>query len=499
MSEKNMGNRSETKNQNEEQEDKKPPIKEKRVETKHSIKLNGKKLNYTAVAGTIVIHDEEDKKAPQPKGEIFYIAYTVNDPKNKKARPVTFSFNGGPGSSSVWMHLGLLGPRRVPISDDNNEMIRPPYQVEDNEFSILDQTDLVFIDPIGTGLSRAVEGEEGQQFWNFTKDIESVGEFIRLYTTRNQRWSSPKFLIGESYGTTRAAGLSGYLQQRHGMFLNGIMLISVILNFQTARFEPGNDLPYPLFLPTYAATAWYHKKLQDPYQSMPIDEFLTEVADFAESEYTLALMRGAKLGESERNFVIQRLAAYTGLSPTYLEQTNMRINIHRFCRELLRDEAKAVGRLDSRLTSYNRDEAGETNEFDPAFPIITGVYSGSLNQYLREELEFESDLPYEILSFKVFPSWKYAKFMNSYVNTAETLRSAMTQNPHLRIFVANGYYDLATPFFATEYTMNHLGLKDHLMSNITMSYYEAGHMMYIHPPSLAKLKGDLVAFLAEAA
>lgn len=471
---------------------------DKRVITKHSIKLNGKKINYTAEAGTIIIYDEEDKKAPQPKGEIFYIAYTVDDPKEKKNRPITFSFNGGPGSSSVWMHLGLLGPRRVPMNDENNEMIRPPYHVEDNEFSILDQTDLVFIDPVGTGFSRPVEGEEGGQFWNFTKDIESVGEFIRMYTTRNQRWSSPKFLIGESYGTTRAAGLSGYLQNRHGMFLNGIMLVSVILNFQTARFEAGNDLPYPLFLPTYAATAWYHKKLQAPYQSMPLDEFLTEVADFAESDYTVALMRGAKMSEDERSFVIQRLAAYTGLSPTYLKQTKMRINIHRFCRELLRDEEKSVGRLDSRLTSYNRDEAGETNEFDPAFPIITGVYSGSLNQYLREELEFESDLPYEILSFKVFPSWKYTKFMNSYVNTAETLRSAMTQNPHLRIFVANGYYDLATPFFATEYTMNHLGLKDHLLKNITMSYYEAGHMMYIHPPSLAKLRGDLIAFLAES-
>lgn len=478
--------------------DEKPRVSEKRVETQHTMQLHGKEISYTAVAGTIVIHDEEDKKSPQPKGEIFYIAYTLNDSENKKARPITFSFNGGPGSSSVWMHLGLLGPRRVPLSEDNNELIRPPYHVEDNEFSILDQTDLVFIDPIGTGFSRAVEGEEGEQFWNFTKDIESVGEFIRMYTTRNQRWSSPKFLIGESYGTTRAAGLSGYLQERHGMFLNGIMLISVILNFQTARFEPGNDLPYPLYLPTYAATAWYHQKLQAPYQSMPIDEFLTEVADFAESEYTLALMRGAKLSDSERSFIIQRLAAYTGLSPTYLQQTNMRINIHRFCRELLRDEAKSVGRLDSRLTSYNRDEAGEMNEFDPAFPIITGVYAGSLNQYLREELQFESDLPYEILSFKVFPAWKYTKFMNSYVNTAETLRNAMTQNPHLRIFVANGYYDLATPFFATEYTMNHLGLKEHLLNNITMSYYEAGHMMYIHAPSLAKLQGDLVSFLAEA-
>ena len=474
-----------------------PPVtaKDETVVTHHSIVLNGEEVRYTATAGTMVIYEEDPKKGPLPKGKIFYVAYTLDGLEETGRRPLTFSFNGGPGSSSVWLHLGLLGPKRVPINDDNDQLIRPPYSVVDNQFSLLSHTDLVFIDPVGTGYSRTVEGEEGDRYWNFTKDIESVGEFIRLYTTRQKRWSSPKFLIGESYGTTRASELSGYLQNRHGYFLNGIMLISVILNFQTARFEPGNDLPYQLFLPTYAATAWYHKRCAPQYQQMALADFVAEVSGFAESDYTLALMQGSKLPQSERSYVAQKLAAYTGLSADYIERTDLRLNIFRFTKELMRTEGKTVGRLDSRITGYDRDEAGERFEFDPSMVNITGVYGGSLNQYLREELEFESDLPYEILSFKVFPAWKYSKFENRYVNTGETLRQAMTQNPHLKVFVANGYYDLATPFFATEYTFSHLGLKPHLQSNITTHYYEAGHMMYIHPPSLSKLHKDLIAFL----
>ena len=473
-------------------------VEDETVKTHHSIILNGEEVKYTATTGTMVIYEEDQKEGAKPKAKVFYIAYTldgVNGQAEAGGRPITFSFNGGPGSSSVWLHLGLLGPRRVPINDDNNQLIRPPYRVVDNEFTLLSHTDLVFIDPIGTGYSRAIDGEEDKQFWTFTKDVESVGEFIRLYTSRNRRWSSPKFLIGESYGTTRASELSGYLQDRYGFFLNGIMLISVILNFQTARFEAGNDLPYILFLPTYAATAWYHKKLAPQFQKMAISDFVAEVNGFAESDYALALMQGSKLPRSERSYIAQRLAGYTGLSADYVERTDLRINIFRFTKELMRAEGQTVGRLDSRITGYDRDEAGERFEFDPSMVNITGVYSGSLNQYIREELEYESDLPYEILSFKVFPSWQYNKFKNRYVNTAETLRQAMTKNPHLKVFVANGYYDLATPFFATEYTLSHLGLKEHLNENITTHYYEAGHMMYIYPPSLSKLRKDLVAFL----
>lgn len=478
-------------------EEKKPPVPEDEiVVSEHTTIINGQEIHYTATAGRIVLKEEKDKEGHQPKGQIFFVAYTKNDVDQIGERPLTFSFNGGPGSSSVWLHLGVLGPRRVPVSSDNTQ-ISPPYQVEPNEFSLLDVTDLVFIDPVGTGYSRAVEGEENKQFWSFSKDIESVGEFIRLYLSRNKRWASPKFLIGESYGTTRAAGLSSHLQDKHGVFFNGIMLVSAILNFQTARFEPGNDLPYPLFLPTYAATAWYHGKVDDAYRQMPIDEFLREVREFAETDYTLALMKGDRLSAEKYADIVQMLVAYTGLSAEYLERTHLRINIHRFVKEILRDQGQTVGRFDSRLTGYDRDEVGEHVEHDPSYDVVQGVYSACLNQYLREELNFESDLPYNILSFDVFPNWKYDKQENQFVNTAESLRAAMTRNPDLKVLVANGYYDLATPFFATEYTLNHMWLKGHLRPNISLTYYPAGHMMYIHHKSLELLSHDLHEFIYE--
>ena len=323
-----------------------------------------------------------------------------------------------------------------------------------------------------------------------------MGDFIRLYTTRYQRWTSPKFLIGESYGTTRSAGLSGYLQERHGLFLNGVMLVSSILDFQTARFEAGNDLPYTLFLPTYAATAWYHGRVAPQYQASLAD-FLTEVENFALGEYTLALMKGAMLSAEERRGVIQKLARYTGLSEDYLDRVDLRINIHRFCKELLRDQRRTVGRLDSRFKGVDRDAGGENPEYDPSLTNITGPYTATLYDYVRGELGYQSDLPYEVLTPRVQP-WSYAEHENRYVNVAATLRKAMTINPHLKVFVANGFYDLATPYFATEYTFNHLGLDPELYRNISMSFYEAGHMMYIHLASLARLKEELARFVQSA-
>jgi len=363
-----------------------------------------------------------------------------------------------------------------------------------NEYSLLDITDLVFIDPVSTGYSRPVPGEDAKQFHGVTQDIESVGEFIRLYTTRVQRWSSPKFLIGESYGTTRAAGLSAHLHQTLGMYLNGIMLISAILNFQSARFDLGNDLPYILFLPSYAASAWYHKKLPDSLQSKPLREFLREVEAFAAGDYNVALMKGDALSGDERAAVIDQLARYTGLSATYIEHTNLRINIHRFVKELLRDERRTIGRFDSRFKGIDRDAAGERHEYDPSYAIIQGAYTAALNHYMRSVLAFKSDRVYEILTANVQP-WDYSKFQNQYVNVAEDLRKAMTYNPFLRVFVANGYYDLATPYFATEYTFHHLGLDPELQGHVAMGYYEAGHMMYLHRLSLAALKRDLASFI----
>ncbi|MEZ4673438.1 MAG: hypothetical protein R2932_04250 [Caldilineaceae bacterium] len=457
--------------------------------TEHEIMINGQPLHYTSTTGTIVMKDEEGKA----KSAIFFIAYTKNSVEDIGARPLTISFNGGPGSSSVWLHLGLLGPRRV-LSGDVGALNPPPYRLTDNEFTLLSASDLVFIDPVSTGFSRPAPGEEAKQFHGLEKDIESVGDFIRLYVTRYKRWSSPKFLIGESYGTTRAAGLSGYLQNRHGMFLNGLMLVSSILNFQTARFNLGNDLPYLLFLPTYAATAHYHGQVADEYKA-DLRGFLAEVADFAAGEYTLGLMKGDRLSGAEREQIIEKLARYTGLSPDYIERTNLRINIHRFCKELLRDQRRTVGRIDSRFQGIDRDAAGDNFEHDPSMTAILGPYTGTFNDYVRGELAFESDLPYEIMT-SLYQTWEYTKHQNQYVNVAETLREAMSKNPALRVIVANGYYDLATPYFATEYTFDHLELDSALRKNIQMTYYEAGHMMYIHAESLARLAEDLRDFVS---
>jgi carboxypeptidase C (cathepsin A) len=471
-------------------EEKKPPApEEKVVQTKHSIKIGGQEIKYTATAGTILLKLEDGT----PKASIFYVAYTKDDVSDASQRPITFSFNGGPGSSSVWLHLGLLGPRRVQMGDAG-ALLPPPYKLVDNDVSLLDISDLVFIDPVSTGYSRAVPGETPQQFHGVTPDVESVADFIRLYTTRNKRWSSPKFLAGESYGTTRAAGLSGYLQQRYGMYLNGIVLISSILNFETAEFDAGNDLPYILYLPTYTAIAWYHKKLPADLQSGDVQKAVDESRKFAVGEYADVLMTGDALPAARRAEITQKVARLTGLSPDYIDRTNLRIEIQRFTKELLRSERRTIGRIDARFTGIDRDAAGERPEFDPSIAAIIGPYSGMLNNYVRNDLKFDSDLPYEVLTGRVRP-WSYAPYENRYVNVAETLRSAMTQNPFLHVFVAKGYYDLATPFFAADYTFDHLGLDPTLRGHLSGAYYEAGHMMYVHPPSLAKLKADIAQFI----
>jgi carboxypeptidase C (cathepsin A) len=479
------------------------------VTTHHSFAIDERELKYTAIAGTMVLKEESEKgggaknenEGDKPKAEIFFIAYTldreaaISDREHRKNRPITFAFNGGPGSSSVWLHVGLLGPRRVEMGDVGN-LLPPPYDLVNNEFSLLDITDLVFIDPVTTGYSRAVEGENPKQFHNFEKDISSVGDFIRLYTTRYNRWLSPKFLAGESYGTTRSAGLSGYLQERHGMYLNGILLISSILNFQTAIFTPGNDLPYILFLPTYTATAWYHSRLDAELQKN-LRDTLDEVEAFAAGEYATALMKGDALPKAEYDQVATKLARYTGLSPDYVKQTNLRIEIMRFTKELQRDQRRTTGRLDARFTGIDRDSAGEYWEHDPSMSAIMGPYTAALNDYVRTELEFKSDLPYEILTSRVRP-WGFDNVQNEYLNVGETLRKAMSMNPFLKVLIANGYYDLATPYFATRYTFEHMHLDESLRDNYSMTSYEAGHMMYIHLPSLEQLKKDMADFISAA-
>ncbi len=461
-------------------------------ETQHQIQVNGKSLRYLARAGYMNMLDESGKL----KANLFFIAYEKLDVRDRSSRPITFVFNGGPGSSSVWLHMGALGPRRVKMGDAG-EALPAPYGLTDNEHTWLDFTDLVFIDPVMTGYSRPAEGEDKKQFHGVKEDVQSVGEFIRLYTTKYQRWLSPKFLAGESYGTTRAAGLSGYLLDRYGMYLSGIALISSILQFGTARFDVGNDLPYVLFLPTYTATAWFHNKLPADLQQ-DLRKTLDEVEQWALTDYWLALAKGDQLSAQERQQVIDRLARYTGLSKQFIDQADLRIVIYQFVKELLRDQKRTVGRLDSRFTGIDRTATGERFEYDPSYAAIYGPFTAAVNHYLRAELNYENDLIYEILTRRVRPwNWR-TDGGQGYVNVAETLRQAMTKNPYLQVFIANGYYDLATPYFATEYTVSHMQLDPSLRQNIHMAYYESGHMMYIHLPSLQKFTRDVREFYQKA-
>ncbi len=482
----------------EEKKEEKPAPKDNLLVTKHKVRIGGREIKYTVTAGTMILKEEtadreKEAEGEKPRAQVFFVAYIRDGADAKSKRPLTFSFNGGPGSSSVWLHLGVLGPRRVVLTDEG-ELPKPPFKLTDNQYSILDETDLVFIDPVSTGYSRAVEGQKPKEWHEFRKDIESVGDFIRLYTTRYNRWLSPKFLAGESYGTTRAAGLSGYLQERHGLYLNGLMLISAVLDFTTIAFDKNNELPFILYLPGYAATAWYHKKAG---VNQPLRKFVKEAEDFARGEYATALMKGDLLTAQEREHVVGELVRFTGLSTDFIERTNLRIVDQHYFKELLRDRDRTIGRLDSRFLGMDRLGVTETPEYDPLLTNVMGPYTAAFYDYVRSDLKFESDLPYEILSEKVWP-WSYSAFENRYLNVAETMRQAMTYNPHLKVYVANGYFDLGTPYFATEYTFSHLGLHKSLQKNISMSYYEAGHMMYIHMPSLKKMKTDLTKFIKSA-
>lgn len=459
--------------------------KENFSETRHEVTINGQKIAYKATAGTIILKDEKC----QPKASFFFVSYTKDDEQDMSKRPVTFCFNGGPGSSSVWLHLGVLGPRRVQLTETGDAL--PPYRLINNDYSILDMTDLVFIDPVSTGYSRAIPFDDAKQFHGVEEDIKSVAEFIRLYTTRYARWESPKFLAGESYGTTRAAGLAGYLHDKYYLYINGIVLVSSVLNFASIDFSEGNDLAYLLFLPSYTATAWYHKKLAPELQA-DFAGTLAKVEDFVVNEYSCALFKGALMKPAERRQVVETLARYTGLSPEYVDRSNLRIDMTHFGKELLRNQNRTVGRFDSRFKGIDTNLVGEQIEYDPSADAIFGVFTATLNDYLRSDLKWMDDNQYKILA-NVQP-WNYSVATNQYLNVADVLRNVMTKNPLIRVFVANGYYDLATPYFATDYTFNHLNLDSSLRNHITMKYYEAGHMMYIHYPSLVRLKKDLADY-----
>jgi carboxypeptidase C (cathepsin A) len=455
--------------------------------THHSIQMDGTKLNYTATAGYIPLKDEAGK----PRANMFFVAYVKDEEESKSRRPITFAFNGGPGASSIFLHLGALGPKRAVLGD--KEVLRPPYKMVTNEFTWLGFTDLVFIDPVGTGYSRPAPGVKPGGFYGVKGDIQSVGEFIRIYLTRYQRWLSPKFIVGESYGTTRAAGLSGYLQNKLGINFNGILLISEVLNFQTIMFSPGNDLPYILYLPPYTIAAWYHRRLSPALQS-DLEKTRGEVERFALNEYTLALTKGNGLSDGERDRMIEKLAEYTGLSKTYIKNSNLRIDRDGFVKELLRNENRRIGVLDSRISA-----AYKAREFveDPSVFVVVGPLVATWNDYVRNELNYETEMPYEILSEKVNELWNWGAATGGlgYVDVAKILQQAMNENRFLKIFIASGYYDLDTSYFATKYTVNHLNLDPNSRHNITLAYYEGGHQMYTHLPSLKKLTADASAFI----
>lgn len=464
----------------------KKPTKASWVDTDHQITLDGKVIKYRATCGFMPLRKENETEAM-----MFFIAYTRLDAGPGK-RPLLFSFNGGPGSSSVWLHMGAIGPKRVKMLPDGR-MPAPPFEVEENPGSWLDKTDLCFIDPIGTGYSRPAKPELGQKYWNKEGDIESIGEFIRMYLNLTGRIGSPLFVVGESYGTFRAAGLANNLLNR-GIALNGVILVSTVLNFQALDFTGGNDLPSMLYLPTYTATAFYHKKLA-PDLMKDLPKTLTEVERFVDTEYAPALMKGDQLSDADRERIAVKLAHYTGLSKEYVLRSDLRIGDERFRKELLRGEGWTVGRFDSRMKGMDKLGVTENTDYDPSYATVLAPYTSILMDYLRKELNFQSEMTYHILGGGV-GGWKFGE--GRYPDTTEELRSAMTQNPYLKVFVCAGRYDMATPYFGALYNLSHMGLDRRLRSNLSVAYYDAGHMMYLDSSCLAKLRKDATGFIGTA-
>ncbi|USQ78785.1 S10 family peptidase [Ornithinimicrobium faecis] len=466
------------------------------VTTRHSLTIGRETLSYTATTGRIVLREEvyEDDvfTGTKPKAEVFVTSYVADRDTDAPERPVTFAFNGGPGSSSVWLHIGLLGPRRVQMGDVG-ELLPPPYGLIDNPESLLSVSDLVFIDPVSTGFSRAAEGEKPKGYHGFSGDIESVGEVIRLWTSRNERWLSPKFLAGESYGTLRAAALADHLQSRYGLTLNGLMLISSVLDFGSIGLHDPDARAFAGFLPTYAAVAHYHGK----HGRKSLSTVVRAAEEYAAKEYPYALSRGMRLVGAERDQHVTRVAELTGLSPDWVDRADLRIEHIRFFTELLRSERKVVGRLDSRFTGPSAAGNAEMMDADPSHDAISGPYSAAWNQHVRADLGYHSDLHYEQISSRVHP-WSYADFEGRSVDVTPLLARAMRANPHLQVHVAYGWFDGATPFFAAREVLTQLDIPAALHDNIEHRYYEAGHMMYVHEPSRVQQSQDLADFVTRS-
>jgi carboxypeptidase C (cathepsin A) len=461
-----------------------PDAAHKPVLTSHNVTIAGRRVNYVAETGMLPLLAPDGTV----RASVFYVAYVKQGEERAEQRPLTFCFNGGPGSSSVWLHLGGLGPRRVKLNDV--DPTRPaPFGLADNEFSILDVTDLVFIDPVATGYSRPAGESKPQQFFGEGPDIESVGEFIRLWTTRQGRWLSPKFVCGESYGVFRAAGLVQYLRSSYRMSLNGLILVSGAVDFGTLS----GDVGCQLFLPAYTATAHFHQKLAPELQAN-LPKALAEARQFMRTEYASALFQGASLPADERARVAAKLARLTGLPARVIEDNNLRIDGSAFRKELLRDRGLIVGRFDARITGRDADTASRQAGFDPSLSAVDGAFAAAMNAYVRGELKFEDDLPYKILG-SVGP-WSFGSRDSSPGNVAQQFASEMNENPHLRVLVLSGRCDLACPVDCIRHNFDHLRLNPAARGNITYAEYASGHMMYLDLPDLRQMQKDLERFIS---
>lgn len=456
------------------------------VFTTNTVVIAGARVTYVTETGMLPLLKADGNS----RASVFYIAYSVVGTTNASQRPVTFSFNGGPGSSSVWLHLGALGPRRVKLNPDGT-LPPPPFGLMDNEFSILHATDLVFIDPVATGYSRPAKDEKAEQFFGQSGDIEAIGEFIRLWTTRHHRWLSPKYLCGESYGVFRAAGLSDYLHSRYGLYLNGLILVSGVLDFATLQDSVANDLTYLVFLPAYTATAHYHHKLPPDLQA-DLPRALAAAREFARVDYPAALLAGHSLSAADRDRISAKLARLTGLPADWITANNLRISPTGFRKKLLAAEGLILGRYDARITGRDGDAGSDRPGFDPSYAATYGPFAAAMNAYVREELKFENDLPYEILA-GVYP-WNFDA-RNSAPTVSERLAGVMNQNPYLRLLVLGGLRDLACPIDGVHYSLNHMPLAEPYRTNIIYEEYEAGHMMYVNQPDLQKMQRDIESFL----
>ena len=467
-----------------------PP--EKTSTTHHELSLGGKSIKYTATAGTLLIRDQDDK----PYGSIFYVAYTL-DGADAKSRPVSFLYNGGPGSASLWLHMGSFGPKRI-VTDSPKPTAGPPFELVDNQDSLLNKTDLVFIDAPMTGYSRAVGKSTAKDFAGVDEDLHAFDRFITRYLSVNSRWNSPKFLIGESYGTTRSAALADMLGN-DGIQLNGVVLISSILNYNIRA--AGYDMIYVANLPSYAAAAWYFNKI--PNKPANISDWVQQAREFAAGPYAQALFAGHDLSDAETDSIAKQVSHFTGLSEAYVKETNLRVNPSRFRKEVLRDERMTLGRYDMRFEGEDVDAAGENPAYDPSDAGISGAFVAAFHDWVEGELKYQTTDTYHPSADSIGQwDWKHKPTSGggeqSQPYVAGDLASAIRKNPHLKVFSANGWFDLATPFFATEYDLDHMQLPAELRGNVQFGYYPSGHMIYLNVEALHKLRGDLESFITGA-